>query len=65
MVLTLKVIAIFVILISSTHLVLIPLLAPGFTSGTVLIAGVVGAALIGAWINAGRRSKAGRFGDPV
>jgi len=50
MVLTLKVIAIFVILISSTHLVLIPLLAPGFTSGTVLIAGVVGAALIGAWI---------------
>lgn len=50
MVLTLKIIAIFVILISSTHLVLIPLLAPGMRSGCILIAGAAAAALFGASI---------------
>lgn len=50
MVLTLKIIAIFVILISSAHLVLIPLLAPGMRSGRILIAGAAAAALFGASI---------------
>lgn len=49
-VLTLKVITIFVTLISGIYLIFIPQFTPGYSANTVLLSGVATAALAGAYI---------------